>query len=385
MKTFLVLLFASLMIGQTAIAQKPEPGKDSTGTQLKLYGFITLDATYDFRNAGKNDVFKPSDIPLAGQSTGPSFFMSAKQTRIGAILTRSTPLGPVKGVFEADFHNTADQANGLLRIRHAFVQWRGLTAGQTWSTFYDIESRPQTVDYQGPAGSSFMRVPLIRYELANKNHIWSIGLEDPVEDIAGKGDIQLIKQTAPDVIAGYKTYWNGRRSFLKLAVLGRQFKYQTTDSISKLTDASNVYGWGAMAVGRLGLNSGEDNIKFELAGGAGVAHYLLGTTGLNLDAIVDAKGQKPDDIHIGGGFVAYQHYWSRQLNSTAIAGAYEIGDRSLFNNSDLHYSVYATANLFYTPVKPLSVGLEYQYAQRKNFDDSKAAGNRIQGAIIYNF
>jgi hypothetical protein len=382
---FLPVLF--MVTVQTALAQQPEPGKDSSGTQIKLYGLIILDATYDFQNLGKNDVFKPGDIPVHPQSSEPSFFMSPKQTRVGAMITRATPLGAIKGVLEVDFHNTADQSNGLLRIRHAYVQWKGLTIGQTWSTFYDIESRPQTVDYQGPAASTFGRAPLIRYDLAIKSHIWSIGLEDPVEEFTGKGTVQVKKQTVPDLAVAYKVYWNNRHSFLKLGLLGRQFTYQTQDTAENTIHTSNLYGWGAMVVGKWTLpgGKGEDNVKFELVTGSGIAHYLTGITGLGLDAAVNIVTEKPYDIDLDGGFISYQHYWSDKFNSTAIAGAYRMDDKALAGNNGLHSGVYATANLFYTLVKPLAFGLEYQYGKRKNDNGWQGDAHRIQGAVIYSF
>lgn len=388
MKHFILpILFLLLAAAHTVSAQKPEPVKDSTGTRIKFYGFITLDGTYDFQNLGKNDVFKPGDIPVHPQSSGPAFFLSAKQTRFGALLTKETPIGSIKGQLEMDFHNTADQSNGLLRIRHAFVQWKGLTVGQTWSTFYDIESRPQTVDYQGPAGSTFSRAPLIRYDFIGKNHIWSIGLEDPVEEITTKGNVQVRKQTVPEMIAAYKIYWNNHKSFLRVGVLGRQLKYQTADSIQGSVHASSLYGWGAMTLGKLNLpgGRGEDNIKFELVAGSGIAHYLVGTTGYGFDAAENQETQKTDDINVEGGFVSYQHYWSEKFNSTAIAGAYRLDDKALLTGNNIHSAVYATANLFYVPVKPMAFGLEYQYGERKNNNDQHGTASRIQGTLIYNF
>ena len=388
MKHFFIPIACFLSFAvQTVSAQKPEPQKDSSGTQIKLYGFITLDGTYDFQNLGKGDVFKPTDIPVHPQVSEPAFFMSAKQTRVGMLLTKETPLGPIKGTLEVDFHNAADQPNGLLRIRHAFVQWRGLTAGQTWSTFYDIEGRPQTVDYQGPAGSTFSRVPLIRYDIARKSHLWSIGLEDPVEEITGNQNIQVKKQTIPDLVTTYKLYWNNRKSFLTLGLLGRQLKYKTIDSIQTAVTTSNLYGWGAMIIGKLTVPGGkaQDNLKFELVTGNGIARYLAGTSGLGLDAAIDAKTQKPEDISLSGGFISYQHYWSDKFNSTAIAGAFRVNDKTMLSGSSFHSSVYATANLFYTPVKPLAFGLEYQYGNRQNSNGQQGDANRIQGTAIYNF
>ncbi|MHB1179371.1 MAG: DcaP family trimeric outer membrane transporter [Daejeonella sp.] len=388
MKHFIISLLCILTLACQAVsAQPPQLKNDSTRLQLKLYGFLTLVASYDFQNLGKNDVFKPGDIPIPPHGTEPAFFMSAKQTRVGLTFTQKTSGSPIKGVLEADFHNTADQVNGLLRIRHAYLQWEGLTAGQTWSTFYDIEARPQTVDYQGPAGSTFSRAPLLRYDFVQNNHIWSIAAEDPAEEITIKENIQVKKQTIPDLVAAYKVYWSNQKSFFKLGILGRQLKYQKVNP-SQVTTA-NQYGWGTMAIGKFSLSSGKgglDNIKFELITGTGIAHYLLGTTGLGLDAAVNPDTHLLRDIKLSAGYLAYQHYWSDKLNSTVIAGALQADDQALLSNTaTLRSSVYATANLFYMPVKPLSFGLEYQYGERRNINEQRGEANRIQGALIYNF
>lgn len=388
MKQFFILAVCPLFFAvQTAAAQSLELKKDSSLPQLKLYGFITLDATYDFQNLNKSDVFKPGDIPVHPVVTEPAFFMSAKQTRVGLLLTQQTSAGSIKGVLEMDFHNTADQPNGLVRIRHAYLQWKGLTAGQTWSTFYDFDGRPQTVDYQGPAGSTVNRVPLIRYDFSGNNHTWSIALEDPTEEITTKENISVKKQNMPDMVAAYKAYWNNRKSFLKLGFLGRQLKYTQLDSTQNKIATANLYGWGAMAIGKFSLpaGKGKDNVKFQMLTGNGIARYLPGTTGMGLDAAVNSKTNKPEGINILAGYIAYQHYWCPKFNSSAIAGAIEVNDKALMGSTGFHAGVYATANLFYTPVKPLAFGLEYQYGNRQNVNGETGAANRIQGTLVYNF
>lgn len=382
---FILLLCPLFFASQTAYSQNSE--KDNSLPHLKLYGFITLDATYDFQNLGKSDVFKPGDIPVHPKVTEPTFFMSAKQTRVGFLLTQQTPLGPIKAVLEMDFHNTVDQPNGLARIRHAYLQWKGLTAGQTWSTFYDFDGRPQAVDYQGPASSTFGRTPLIRYDFSGKNHTWSIALEDPTEEISIKENINLKRQNLPDLVAAYKVYWNDRRSFLKLGVLGRQLKFTHMDSTENKLTSANLYGLGAMAIGKLALQAGKgkDNMKFEIVTGNGIARYLLGTTGMGLDAAVNSQTHMPEIINLFAGYMAYQHYWSDKFNSSAIVGDIEVNDKTLLGATGFHSGVYATANLFYTPVKPLAFGLEYQHGSRQNINGGTGEADRLQGTMIYNF
>ena len=49
------------------------------------------------------------------------------------------------------------------RIRHAYGTFGGLLVGQTWSTFMDLDNYPETVDFNGPTGATFIRQPLVRY------------------------------------------------------------------------------------------------------------------------------------------------------------------------------------------------------------------------------
>ena len=42
-------------------------------------------------------------------------------------------------------------------------------------------------------------------------------------------------------------------------------------------------------------------------------------------------------------------------------------------------------NLFYNPVKPINLGIEYMYGERKTFTDQKGIDNRVNFTAIYDF
>ncbi|MNE22783.1 hypothetical protein D3C80_1160090 [compost metagenome] len=42
-------------------------------------------------------------------------------------------------------------------------------------------------------------------------------------------------------------------------------------------------------------------------------------------------------------------------------------------------------NLFYNPVKPINLGVEYMYGERKTFTDQKGIDNRVNFTAIYDF
>ena len=41
--------------------------------------------------------------------------------------------------------------------------------------------------------------------------------------------------------------------------------------------------------------------------------------------------------------------------------------------------------MFYNPVKPINLGIEYMYGERKTFTDQKGIDNRVNFTAIYDF
>ena len=85
---------------------------------------------------GSEDRFVTSSIPSHGSPEAGKTdrtVLSPAPSRLNTDLRVATPQGDLRAFIEGDF---AGPARGY-RLRHAFGQWRGVTAGQTWSTFSD--------------------------------------------------------------------------------------------------------------------------------------------------------------------------------------------------------------------------------------------------------
>ena len=61
--------------------------------------------------------------------------------------------------FETDFYGSGN----TLRLRQAYGRYRGLLAGQTWSTFVDETNIPPTIDFESPVAIAFVRQAQIRW------------------------------------------------------------------------------------------------------------------------------------------------------------------------------------------------------------------------------
>lgn len=49
------------------------------------------------------------------------------------------------------------------KLQQAFVQFKGFTLGQAWSTFGDMTAVPTTIDEEGPSSGIEIRQPMLRY------------------------------------------------------------------------------------------------------------------------------------------------------------------------------------------------------------------------------
>ena len=79
----------------------------------------------------------------------------------------------------------------------------------------------------------------------------------PVQQLTLKEEMATQKQLMPDVVAAAKFRWNDNRNFTKIAVLGRQLRYEVPDdSEVGLMRSETLYGGGAMIVGRIKGESG---------------------------------------------------------------------------------------------------------------------------------
>lgn len=375
--SLLVISFAPFLLAQTTEAEK---------IQLQVYGFVRLNATVDFQDMGNSDLFRPAIIPMEDrQQDYPHFYMSAKQSRFGIKAERSLNGQPLKARIEVDFHNNSNQAGGLVRLRHAYFSYAGFTFGQAWSTFYDIQARPKIVDFEGANSATLNRVPLIRYDQALGAHTWSLALENPIEQITVSGPVEIHKQIVPDLVTAFKFRWNDKQSFIKVAAIARQLRYELPiDHQSDVMQTASLFGGGLMASSSIKVVE-EDRVKFQLIGGKGIARYIRGVRNLGYDAICQEDCYDLESIGVYGGFLAYEHQWTANWSSTFLMGGINILEADLFEADDLDYCLYGSANIFYEPAPAFSIGLEYLYGEKVNLAGFNAGASRIQTSAMMRF
>ncbi|WP_299348715.1 DcaP family trimeric outer membrane transporter [uncultured Shimia sp.] len=154
-----------------------------SGNSLTFYGYIKASFIKDFDYDLGDTTSGLSSIGLpGGPVAGDSARAHLKETRLGADLY----LGDVLVKYEGDFFGT----NSIdFRTRHAMISWNGLMVGQYWTNFMSLENLGKTVDFQGPAGVPFARLPQIRYTY-KPNDQWTLS-GSIEEDKSNEDDVQF--------------------------------------------------------------------------------------------------------------------------------------------------------------------------------------------------
>src|SRR6187431_233 len=144
-------------------------GQNAASPSVEIYGFGQADAIADFKqnNPDWYDTARPSRLPKFEDEFGRNghFYLSARQSRLGARAVLPTADGTVKAQFEFDMAGVGRDA-GLttIRLRHAWGQWKQIGGGQTNTQFMDVDVFPNTVEYWGPNGMLFIRNPQVFWE-----------------------------------------------------------------------------------------------------------------------------------------------------------------------------------------------------------------------------
>lgn len=357
-------------------------------TQYQFGGFIKFDAIFsqysDAQRAGNvgDDFLVPSTIATGdGSAEGDMVFDAhARHSRINFKTTTDTDVGSVVSFIEMDFNAGNDErltnqsSNGL---RHAFLAWNkpdgsSITAGQTWSTFFNVGALPEAVDFVGPtSGTIFIRQPQVRYTMPMAGGKLMLAAENPSsgfnDDRVGAtvNSNNIDDNTMPDFIGRYDGK-AGDFSYSAAAML-RQIAYN-----DGAQDESEM-GYAVSLSGKYAMSNGDD-VKFMLSSGA-LGRYIA----LNAfrDGGIEADGSI-DLNNVTGGFIAYKHMWSTKMRST-ISYAFAEADNSDAIAADITKSVdNMYVNLMYSPTQKLTFGGEYILANRETESGANGDLSRIQ-------
>ncbi|MCJ8512315.1 DcaP family trimeric outer membrane transporter [Acinetobacter lwoffii] len=365
------------------VAATPAPAskpvmKIASGAEFNLYGNIRADASYQAEGGSAARMYNQINaVPLEGVGERSDEFKSTlAATRLG--MDFKAPVGAgdkaLSGKVEVDFLGGASFDN--LRIRHAYISYANWLIGQTWSNFAVPDYIPETVDALVYAGGSIKRTPQVRYTSTispETNLVFAV--EDPKD-----ATITGIKQRLPALTAR----------------LNHKFADNLTVSARAMGNEKRVNEDEKTAWG-VGLGAKYDVVPgttlkadyYHVKGDSSFVSYA--NTGVITAANGDLLQSEFDSISVG-----LTQQFNDKLRGTLGYGYMNFDeDQAYINavtdktkaNKDLWQ---AWANVFYSPTKPLSFGLEYVYGEREALGaaangSTTGEDNRINAVAIYNF
>lgn len=343
-------------------------------------GYVKATTSYDFAGIANDIDFVTYDIPVPkGDFNKSQILMDASTSRLFfKLVGQNRVLKKFSAYIETDFRGN----NYSLRLRQAYVSFRGMIMGQTWSTFVDLAAIPPTIDFEGPTASVAARNVQFRYSIPFKDK-WefAIALENPNYSATLNDYVQIAKQRCPDIPMYLQYKWkNG--SHLRFSGILRGMRYNNLLN----AEGRTAFGWGVQMSGIANMSS-KFTLYYQGVYGKGISKYINDLGGNNLDLAISENGGELKPIPVAGGVMGLQY---NILDNLFASVNYSY--LRLFDDGDILYSPsmykqgqYLAANMFMTLDNDWQFGVEYLWGARKNQDDMKSYANRIQIMAQYNF
>ena len=369
-----LLVAAMLLCGitqahaQTAAAPPPTDGFKIGTFTFKPGGRIKLDVIRDFDAITSEDSFDPRTIVIP-EADSTNSQLHARETRLTLDMRGPVDGSELRMYVETDFYGSGS----VLRLRQAFGSYKGLMAGQAWSTFVDDGNFPNTIDFESPIAFPSIRQAQARFTQNLGQLSWSVAVEDNKSLIESPtGQPGKAEYAVPDLV-GRVRFGGSRGHMFVSGFLGKaRFKPDAGE-------ADDVTLWGSL-LSALVKTFGSDYAYAQFTFGEGVGRYRGALT-----AVPDGNGElQPVGVTAFTG--GYEHYWTDRVTSNVVYSVAAAADETYYESTLNKELAYGAVNLLYWFLPNRAwAGVEYLYGRREIVSGDAATANRIQFAIRFNF
>ena len=361
-------------------------GANADDTSFKFGGYVKTDIMFsDYSNGAPDSgsisrqFYVPGTIYGNANNGEQVVDFQARESRFNFSSVSNINGHKLKGFIELDFMTHADGNERVSnsyspRIRHALVSFDNWLVGQTWTTFQNPGALPENLDFVGAAeGTPFIRQTQVRYT----NGGLQFAIENPETTLTdnlnmGAGRIISGSGMIPDFIARYNISTQAGSKYT-VAGLVRQLNIENASYDSQ----EMAYGLSMTGV----IPVGDDDLKLSATAGSGLGRYMA----LNYaNAGVINSGGDIETIDSYGGFVAYRHWWNDKWRSSLTLSGFKADNNESLTGGGVNKESYSGyINLLYSPIKPITVGVEYMYAENTKQSDDSAELNRVIFSFKY--
>ena len=355
------------------------PGSD---LKIKVGGYTKLDVIHDWQDVGNRYKFATNTIAVPTDDRRQTT-LHARESRLFLDARSDLDGLPTRVYVEGDFFG---DGNGF-ELRHAYGEWGGLLAGQTWTTFMDLSSRPHTLDFEGPDAELFIRNPMLRWtQPVGAGWSYAVAIEQASQQLSGPGGAPLPGAAVtrlPDFTAHIRHErdgWHGQ-----LATVLRQISFEADPAAAAAATAADdeTFGFGVALSGHTRLGDPGRRLMGQVSYGEGYAYYNQSLRGSDSDAVYTPAGLEA--LTAFTAVLGYEHDWSERWTSTVAWSMARVDDLPTQATDALHATQSASVNLCWQPSPRILTGVEYLYGFREDASRERGEAHRLQFSFKFLF
>ncbi len=342
---------------------------------MKFGGYVKADFIYDFDPIDATDSFVTTAIPVGAPPRTNARF-HARQSRFSFDTRWAAPDRTVRFFVEGDFFSDDDG----YRLRHAYGEVGPLIVGQTWTTFSDVAAAPATLDFEGSVSSITRRQAQAR--LTRTLFVDGLTLALAVEDTSFIVETPVgltgeSRSPSPDLVSHLRLNKDWGR--FQVGGLYRIAGFQPTgNSVAQFGDrVITAPAWGLNFTGVV-LVTNSTTAYYQILFGEGIGSYR------NLPDAAPTGATKVGLLPLYGWMVGFTRDWNESLSSNFTYAENSLDTTPFQMATDVQRTTYLAANLIWTPLPRVQLGVEYLYGLRENVDGGIGSANRLQAAFIFN-
>lgn len=347
---------------------------------LSVGGWLKVNGIYDFVGVPNQSALNLPSIPVGDVDKEPYFSMDMFQSRLKLeSVYRMGPIDSIRAYIETDFYGNG---GGTMRLRHAYVEFKGFRIGQANTVLTDGDVWPDLIDFDGPVTGIWVRHVQVSYgiELKNQQSL-RFSLETPFSNydrfVEIDSLIETTSQNVPDFILSYRNHWN--KGHVQLGGIARWIDYVSDD------DDEEVFGYGLALSGSV-FQTKRHGIQLQAAYGKGISSYMIGLQGFGFDAAPDEMGELHVLPSMGGYISGHIIYGKRdRLKSTAVIGYAAVQNKLFEDYGDVFEGEFYAINVYYHLMPNFRFGGEVDYGTHEDVFRQTGDAGRILFCMEYSF
>ena len=348
---------------------------------LRIYGSARVLALWENKkNFHAYDLTQPTIPTGVDDYYYPHSIASINMSRLGFdAMISSEKFSDMLIRIELDWKGDSEK----LRIRHMFLRTEHWLIGQSWSSFNNVDYLIQAIDGRFMGGAVGTRPVQIRYYNQTGQWKYQVSAEynNPKliqpETLGAESKIRIPGFAGK---VGFKT-----QSFeIMLAGVLRMNSLQFT---SDDKGSQSEIGYGGLIAAKLHLNE-RNRFMMSASGGTGMGGFMGDFAFVEIDLAYNPGTQRFENMAVYAALLGFEHDWSKNFTSAIGGSILGSEEKSFFDGGYFVSGSKVIANLFYKPVSRLghlSVGVEIEYAERRNISTPSNNTIRASSLLIYNF